>query len=110
MVVEMPDDFHVPATGTINYQYILREGQLHGGRVGDRRRNAPRRQSRVCITAKSGFVRRGSKWMADADTGRSLYEAAKCGRNSAEGNDILGKFNPGFGAQTSPWTAPPSCA
>jgi hypothetical protein len=41
----------------------------------------------------------GSKWMADAIPGVA-YEGAETGRNQpGDGNDILGKFNPGLGAQ-----------
>jgi hypothetical protein len=42
----------------------------------------------------------GSQWMADAEYGVP-YEGRETGRNSAgDGNDILGKFNPGLGSQS----------
>ena len=49
---------------------------------------------------KFGCCLPGSKWMADAIPGKP-YEGKETGRNDAmDGNDILGKFNPGLGAQS----------
>jgi hypothetical protein len=41
MIVEMPREFHVPATGTINYQNF-RQSEFPGGYVGGRSGNAAR--------------------------------------------------------------------
>jgi hypothetical protein len=102
VVVEMPKPFEVPATGTINYKFIvvktnfpqdmwvvaaeMRPGNpavLHHGRVWVRPPN--------------------SAWLKDAIPGEAYEMETQrniIGRNSAEeGNDILGKFNPGLGAQ-----------
>ena len=57
IIVEMPKPFELPARGTVNYKYILVEGELHGGHVGDRGRDAARRSRRSCITARSGCGR-----------------------------------------------------
>ena len=43
MIVEMPKDFHVAATGTINYQNFLVKGKFPGGYLGRGRRDAPRK-------------------------------------------------------------------
>jgi hypothetical protein len=102
VVVEMPKPFEVPATGTINYKFVvvktnfpqdmwvvaaeMRPGNpavLHHGRVWVRPPN--------------------SAWLKDAVPGEAYEMETQrniIGRNSAEeGNDILGKFNPGLGAQ-----------
>ena len=43
----------------------------------------------------------GSKWMADAEPGKPYEGAKRTGRTmQMDGNDILGKFNPGLGAQS----------
>jgi len=98
MVIEMPDSFTLPATGTINYQYIRVKGNFQEDvwvtsgemRAGN---NAVLHHGKVWVLAP------GSKWMANAKYGVP-YEGKDAGGNIAgEGNDILGKFNPGLGAQ-----------
>jgi hypothetical protein len=99
MIVEMPKDFHVAATGTINYQNFLvkvnfpedtwvaaaemRPGNskaVHHGRV---------------------IVRPpGSKFMADAIPGEPYETTSAAAGNPQEGTDLLGKYNPGLGAQS----------
>src|SRR5579883_2192485 len=97
MIIEMPKDFHVPATGTVNYQNILvkvnfpediwviaaemRPGNpkvLHHGRVLVRPPN--------------------SDFMKDAVPGEA-YETGSLVLATAEPPETLGKFNPGLGAQ-----------
>lgn len=99
MIVEMPKDFHVAATGTINYQNFLvkvnfpedtwvaaaemRPGNskaVHHGRV---------------------IVRPpGSTFMADAIPGEPYETTSAAAGNPQEGTDLLGKYNPGLGAQS----------
>jgi hypothetical protein len=97
MVIEMPKDFNVPATGTVAYQNILvkvnfpedvwvvaaemRAGNrqvLHHGRV---------------------LVRRpGMEFMKDAVPGEA-YPTGSLEMQKAGAPDTLGKFNPGLGPQ-----------
>jgi mono/diheme cytochrome c family protein len=97
MIVEMPKDFEVPATGTVNYQNVLvkvnfpedvwvvaaemRPGNsqvLHHGRV---------------------LVRPPtSSFMKDAVPGEA-YETGSLAVSGQEPPETLGKFNPGLGAQ-----------
>ncbi len=97
MIVEMPKDYEIPATGTVNYQNILvkvnfpedvwvvaaemRPGNpqvLHHGRV---------------------FVRPpSSNFMKDAVPGEA-YETTSVGAQGTEPPETLGKFNPGLGSQ-----------
>jgi len=97
MVIEMPQDFHLPAKGTINYQYILVKGNFNKDlwvSAAEMRPGNPK----VLHHGKVWVRPPGSHWMEDAVPGVA-YEAGM-GRNSIdEGNDILGKFNPGLGAQ-----------
>lgn len=99
MIVEMPKDFHVAATGTINYQNFLvkvnfpedtwvaaaemRPGNskaVHHGRV---------------------IVRPpGSTFMADAIPGEPYETTSAAAGNPQAGTDLLGKYNPGLGAQS----------
>src|SRR5205807_2098771 len=102
VVVEMPKAFELPATGTINYKYIVVKT------------NFPEDMWVVAAEMRPGnaavlhhgkvWVRPpGSNWLKNARPG-DAYEMETqrdiIGRNaSEEGNDILGKYNPGLGAQ-----------
>ena len=97
MIVEMPKDYDIPATGTVNYQNVLvkvnfpedvwvvaaemRPGNsqvLHHGRV---------------------LVRPPtSNFMKDAEPGEA-YETGSLAMAGQEPPETLGKFNPGLGAQ-----------
>ena len=98
LVIEMPTDFQVPATGAIEYQYMLvkhdfkedvwiREAEMRPG------------NSRVVHHGEVWVVPPGSRWMKDAVPGVS-YSASKMPKDPGDGIDIIGKFNPGLGAQT----------
>lgn len=99
MVIEMPNEFPIPATGTINYQYIRVKGSFPEDvwvTAAEMRPSNPA----VLHHGKVWVVPPGSSWMANATPGMP-YEGAETGRNVAtDGNDILGKFNPGLGAQS----------
>ena len=98
MVVEMPVDFQLPGKGTINYQYVLVKANFPEDvwvSAAEMRPGNPK----VLHHGKVWVRPPGSHWMEDAVPGMA-YEAGM-GRNSiSEGNDILGKFNPGLGAQS----------
>ena len=102
IVVEMPKAFPIPASGTINYKYVVVKGvfteDLWVSAAEMRPGNA-----KVLHHGKVWVRPPGSKWMARAQYGEA-YEreshSAIMGSNAIEeGNDILGKFNPGLGAQ-----------
>jgi hypothetical protein len=99
MVIEMPEDFQLPATGTINYQYIRVKGDIKQDlwvKAAEMRPGNPK----VVHHAKLWVLPPGSIWMKDAMPGKA-YEGKETGKNDqADGNDILGKFNPGLGAQS----------
>jgi hypothetical protein len=98
MVIEMPKEFHLPATGTIDYQYVLVKGAFPEDvwvKAAEMRPGNPK----VLHHGKVWVRPPGSHWMEHAIPGEAY--SAGMGRNSAaEGNDILGKFNPGLGAQS----------
>ncbi|MDE3159203.1 MAG: cytochrome c [Acidobacteriota bacterium] len=98
IVIEMPEDFHLPAKGTINYQFVLVKGNFDRDlwvSAAEMRPGNPK----VLHHGKVWVRPPGSHWMENAVPGVA-YESGM-GRNSiAEGNDILGKFNPGLGAQS----------
>jgi hypothetical protein len=97
IIVEMPTEFQVPATGTIEYQYMLVKTNFPEDmwvvsaemRAGN---------SKVLHHGEAWVRPPGSKWMADAKPGVS-YSTGEM-RKSGPGIEILGKFNPGLGAQT----------
>jgi len=98
MVIEMPKDIDLPATGTINYKSILVKANFKEDMwviAADLRPGNPQ-----AVHHMRAIVRPpGSAWMKDAVPGVA-YEAgdAEVGRQG-EGTDLLGKFNPGLGAQ-----------
>jgi len=99
MVVEMPKAFPIPAKGTIDYQYIVVKGNFTEDvwvtdaemRPGD---------PRVLHHGKVWVRPPGSHWMANAIPGVAYPQAETGANQMSEGNDIIGKFNPGLGAQS----------
>jgi len=98
VVIEMPNAFQLPAAGTIDYQYILVKGNITEDlwvREAEMRpsNNAVLHHGKVWVRPP------GSHWMENATPG--VPYSRGMGRNMVdEGNDIIGKYNPGLGAQT----------
>jgi hypothetical protein len=98
MIIEMPKDVPLPATGTINYKSILVKANFTEDTwvvAADLRPG-----NAQAVHHMRAIVRPpGSDWMKDAVPGVA-YEAGdvELGRQG-EGTDLLGKFNPGLGAQ-----------
>jgi len=102
IVVEMPKPFDLPARGTINYKYILVKGNFTEDLWVTAAEMRPGNPA-VLHHGKVWIRPPGSKWMEKAVPGEA-YEVETqrdiLGRNAIEeGNDIIGKFNPGLGAQ-----------
>ncbi|MGH9648127.1 MAG: thiol-disulfide isomerase [Bryobacteraceae bacterium] len=103
IIVEMPKPFQIPATGTINYKYILVKTNFPQDmwiQAAEMRPGNPK----VVHHGKVWVRPPGSHWLEDAVPGEAYENETQrniIGRNGAEdGNDILGKFNPGLGAQS----------
>ena len=98
IVIRMPKPFHLLAKGTIDYQYILVKGNFDQDlwvTSAEMRPGNPR----VLHHGKVWVRPPGSHWMENAVPGEAY--STGMGRNlTSEGNDILGKFNPGLGAQS----------
>jgi hypothetical protein len=98
MIIEMPKDVPLPAAGTINYKSILVKANFTEDMwvvAADLRPG-----NAQAVHHMRAIVRPpGSDWMKDAVPGVA-YEAGdvEIGRQG-EGTDLLGKFNPGLGAQ-----------
>ena len=102
VIVEMPKPFEVPAQGTVNYKYILVKTNFKEDMwvvAAEMRPGDPT----VLHHGKVWVRPPGSTWMATRVPGEAYETETQrtiIGRNSTEeGNDILGKFNPGLGAQ-----------
>ncbi len=99
MVIEMPNEFKVPARGSIDYQYFLVKGNFTEDvwvQEAEMRAGNPK----VVHHMKAWVRPAGSHWMQAAVPGVP-YAAKELGKNDmSEGNDILGKYNPGLGAQS----------
>ena len=102
IVVEMPKAFPIPASGTINYKYVLVKGVFTEDLWVSAAEMRPG-NSKVLHHGKVWVRPPGSKWMARATYGEAYERESHreiMGDNAIEeGNDILGKFNPGLGAQ-----------
>ena len=100
IIVEMPKPFQLPATGTINYKYVLVKTNFEKDMwISHAEMRAGNRE--VLHHGKVWVRPPGSKWMVRAVPGEAYEretQAQFLGRNDiSEGNDILGKFNPGLG-------------
>ena len=103
IVVEMPKPFALPARGTVNYKYVLVKTNFPEDMWISAAEMRPGNPA-VLHHGKVWVRPPGSKWMENAAPGEA-YEVEShrniLGRNAIEeGNDILGKFNPGLGAQS----------
>lgn len=104
VVVEMPKPFELPARGTINYKYVLVKTNFEQDMWVTSAEMRPGDPS-VLHHGKVWVRPPGSKWMLNAENGvayerETPREREIMGPNDiGDGNDILGKFNPGLGAQ-----------
>jgi hypothetical protein len=99
MIVEMPRDFHIKATGTINYQNILVKVNFPEDMwvvSAEMRPGNPKvvHHGRVIVRPP------GATWMAKAVPGEAYEEGSEGMGGAKEGTDLLGKYNPGLGAQS----------
>jgi hypothetical protein len=97
MIIEMPKDFNVPATGTVNYQNILVKVNFPEDVwvvAAEMRPGDPRvlHHGRVLLRPP------GSEFMKDAVAGEA-YETGSLVLQKGESPETLGKFNPGLGSQ-----------
>jgi hypothetical protein len=102
VVVEMPKPFQLPTRGTINYKYILVKTNFKEDLwvvAAEMRPGDPT----VLHHGKVWVRPPGSTWMQNAVPGEAYQTETDhdvMGKNAVDdGNDILGKFNPGLGAQ-----------
>jgi hypothetical protein len=102
LVITMPKPFKLPATGTINYKFVLVKTNFPEDMwisAAEMRPGDPA----VLHHGKVWVRPPGSTWMERAVPGEAYENETQryyIGRNAVEeGNDILGKFNPGLGAQ-----------
>jgi hypothetical protein len=99
MIVEMPKEFHVPAKGTINYQNIKVKVNFPEDMwvvAAEMRAGNPKvvHHGRVIVLPP------GAAWMSKAAYGEAYEEGSEGMGGAKEGTDLLGKYNPGLGAQS----------
>jgi hypothetical protein len=98
MVIEMPLDVPVPATGTINYKNILVKVNFPEDRwvvAADLRPG----NARVVHHMRAIVRPPGSAFMRDAVPGVAYENGDAMVGSQTGGTDLLGKFNPGLGGQ-----------
>lgn len=99
MIIEMPKDFQVKATGTINYQNILVNAHFDEDKwvvAAEMRPGNPK----VVHHMRTIVRPPGASWMRKAVPGEAYEEGSEGMGGAKEGTDLLGKYNPGLGAQT----------
>ena len=97
MIIEMPKDFNVPATGTVAYQNILVKVNFpEDVWVTSAEMRAGNRQ--VLHHGRVLVRRPGMEFMKDAVPGEA-YPTGSLEMAQAGAPDTLGKFNPGLGPQ-----------
>jgi hypothetical protein len=99
MIIEMPKPFRVAATGTINYQDFLVKVNFPEDTwvvAAEMRAGNPKvvHHGRVIVRPP------GSRFMATAIPGEPYETTSAAAGNPQEGTDLLGKYNPGLGAQS----------
>jgi len=99
LIVEMPKEFHVAANGTINYQNFLVKVNFPEDRwvvAAEMRPGNPKvvHHGRVIVRPPT------STWMAKAVPGEPYEEGSDGMGGARAGTDLLGKYNPGLGAQS----------
>ncbi|MCU1335507.1 MAG: hypothetical protein JWO19_1088 [Bryobacterales bacterium] len=103
IIVEMPKPFQIPATGTVNYKFVLVKTNFPQDMWIKAAEMRPG-NAKVLHHGKVWVRPAGSHWLENAEPGEAYENETQrdiIGRNGAEeGNDILGKFNPGLGAQS----------
>jgi len=99
MVVEMPKEFHIAAKGTINYQNFLVKVNFPEDMWV---MAAEMRPGNAKVVHHGRVIVRppGSTWMAKAIPGEPYEEGSEGMGGAKDGTDLLGKYNPGLGAQT----------
>ena len=98
MIVEMPTEFHLPATGTIEYQYMRVKANFPEDVWVAAAEMRPG-NAKVVHHGEVWVLPPGSKWMADAVPGVP-YPLTEMKKAEADDTDIIGKYNPNIGAQS----------
>jgi mono/diheme cytochrome c family protein len=98
MIIEMPKDVKLPATGTINYQNVLVRVNFPEDRWVIAAEMRPGNRQAV-HHMRANIIPQTSSYMANVEEGVA-YENGDKRLGSAAGTiDLLGKFNPGLGDQ-----------
>lgn len=99
MIVEMPKDVHIQATGAMPYQNILVKVNFPEDKwvvAAEVRPGNPSVVHHIRLDVREP----GSHWMENAEPGVAYATNDEtAGGRSGEGENLLGKFNPGLGAQ-----------
>jgi len=97
LIVEMPTEFHVPATGAVEYQYMKVKANFPEDVWVAAAEMRPG-NSKVVHHGEVWVLPPGSKWMADAIPGVP-YPLTEMKKAEGDDTDIIGKYNPNIGAQ-----------
>ena len=98
VVIEMPEDFNLPATGTINYQNVRVKGNFAEDRWVIAAEMRPGNRE-VVHHMRANLIPPQSTFMKNAVYGKAYENGDKTLGRQDGMVDLLGKFNPGLGEQ-----------
>ncbi len=100
MIIEMPKDVHIQATGAMPYQNVLVKVNFPEDKWVVAAEVRPGNAA-VVHHIRLDVREPGSDWMKDAEPGVAYptNDEVSKGKRGEEGENLLGKFNPGLGAQ-----------
>lgn len=98
LIIEMPTEFQIPASGAVEYQYIRVKGNFPQDTWVEAAEMRPG-NSAVVHHGEVWVLPPGSKWMTGAEYGVA-YPESKMKKVFSDDAEVIGKFNPGVGAQT----------
>jgi hypothetical protein len=99
LVVKMPKDFNLPATGVFDMQYVKVKGSFPEDVWVEAAEMRPG-NAKVVHHGEVWVVPPGTKWMANAEYGVAYPQAEMPKDRNSEDVDVIGKYNPGVGAQS----------
>ena len=112
IVVEMPKAFQIPASGTINYKYIAREGRVHrrpvGQRGGDAAGQLEGAAPRQGVGAAAGIEVDGAGRRTARPTSANRTARSWAATRSRKATTSSASSIPASARSASTWTAPRS--
>ena len=98
LVIEFPKPVDIPASGTVEYKYVLAKGSFPEDTwvvAAEARPGNAAVVHHIRVDVRSP----ASGWMKNAEPGIAYERTDSVMNSNPEGENLLGKYNPGLGAQ-----------